>query len=463
MIYQGEQSLVPPAVDTLPINLAILDDDGTILATNQAWKEFGERNGIAVRPDTLGVNYLEVTDQADDDLPQRVAAGLRDVIAGAAELVEVEYPCHSPDEKRWFIMRAAPFALDGQHYVAVAHIDVTGRVRNRRELEKFRRVVETAGHAVFITTPEQEITYVNPAFEEITGYSPEEAIGRTPDILKSGEMDEKYYEELWETILAGEVWEDLVINRQKSGELYYAKQTIAPVFDADGNPEEFIAIQVEITQSQEIQTQLQKLGTLLRHDMRNDLNVVQANAEMIQRDAPEVASYAETISETIDSLLGTVEKGRKLQKFLDRKTEPDLRDIVPIVETVVESQRSAFADVPISLESPGELTALCVGELGGALTELIENSIVHNSDPTVAVTVESNGEWVDIRIADDGPGIAEMEHVSLDSETVSELYHDTGFGLNLAYWIARRSGGRLDFEDNDSQGATVTVRLPDPQ
>ena len=118
----------------------------------------------------------------------------------------------------------------------------------RRELRLFERATEAAGHAVYITDTDATIEYVNPAFEEITGYTADDAIGETPRILNSGEMPDEYFEQLWETLLAGDVWEEELANRRKGGETYHAHQTIAPVTDADGNPEKFVAIQSDITQ-----------------------------------------------------------------------------------------------------------------------------------------------------------------------------------------------------------------------
>ena len=127
--------LVPAAVDTLPINFAILDTEGTILYTNRAWHAFGEANDIEFRPDSIGTNYLAVTRQAETETAQTVATGLAELISGERDLFEFEYPCHSPDEQRWFLMRAASFTDAGKRYVAVAHFDITERYRYQQRLE----------------------------------------------------------------------------------------------------------------------------------------------------------------------------------------------------------------------------------------------------------------------------------------------------------------------------------------
>lgn len=107
----------------------------------------------------------------------------------------------------------------------------------------FRQVIEQASHSIFWTDRDGVIEYVNPAFTEHTGYSFKEAVGNDPSILKSGYHNDRFYSELWETIISGEVWEGQIINRRKNGETYESRQTIAPIEDRSGTITRFVAIQ----------------------------------------------------------------------------------------------------------------------------------------------------------------------------------------------------------------------------
>lgn len=132
----------------------------------------------------------------------------------------------------------------------------------------FERAVEAAGHAIYMTNRDGTITYVNPAFEETTGYAAEEVIGRTPAILDSGEHPDEYFERLWETILAGEVWEEEIVNRCKDGKRYTAHQTITPIVSNDEN-DGFVAIQTDITQQKQNEQQLRQYEQAIEgsHDL----------------------------------------------------------------------------------------------------------------------------------------------------------------------------------------------------
>lgn len=122
-------SLIAAGIDALPAQAAILDDEGTIRYTNRYWRTFGEENDLAPEFAHVGANYLEVCDRsADGDEDAATAAsGLRSVLAGETDEFAFEYPCHSPDERRWFTMRAIPFDHEGDAFVLVVHLDVTER------------------------------------------------------------------------------------------------------------------------------------------------------------------------------------------------------------------------------------------------------------------------------------------------------------------------------------------------
>ena len=125
-------------------------------------------------------------------------------------------------------------------------------------LDAFRKAVESAGHSMYWTDASGTIEYVNPAFEAQMGYTAEEAIGNNANILQSGVHDDLFYEELWDTILSGDVWEGEIVNQRKDGEQYIAKQTISPITDENGEITRFIAVNEDITELRESQTQLQR-------------------------------------------------------------------------------------------------------------------------------------------------------------------------------------------------------------
>ncbi|MBP1619416.1 MAG: response receiver sensor protein serine/threonine phosphatase, family [Acidobacteria bacterium] len=127
--------------------------------------------------------------------------------------------------------------------------DITDAKRAQELSQQLSSAVEQAADSVFITDRAGVIGYVNPAFEATTGYSREEAVGRTPAILRSGLQPPEYYASLWATITGGEPFKGTVINRKRSGEHFYAEQTITPMKDVStGEITHFVSVMRDMTE-----------------------------------------------------------------------------------------------------------------------------------------------------------------------------------------------------------------------
>jgi len=122
----------------------------------------------------------------------------------------------------------------------------------------FREAVESTGHAIYWTDTAGTIEYVNPAFEAQTGYAAAEAIGSNASILQSGVHDERFYERLWDTILAGETWEGEIVNQRADGERYVVEQTISPITDDTGEITRFVAVNEDVTERREYRDRLEQ-------------------------------------------------------------------------------------------------------------------------------------------------------------------------------------------------------------
>ncbi|MEX2116425.1 MAG: PAS domain S-box protein [Bacteroidota bacterium] len=116
------------------------------------------------------------------------------------------------------------------------------------ELRRLSRVVEQTADNVVVTNKDGIIEYVNPSFEKLTGYKKEEVIGKTPRILKSGELDDSFYKRLWETIVGGKSFRATFINRKKNGQLYFEEQTITPLVDESGEIISFVSTGKDVTE-----------------------------------------------------------------------------------------------------------------------------------------------------------------------------------------------------------------------
>ena len=145
--------------------------------------------------------------------------------------------------------------------------------QKNEQLKKLSLAVSQSANIVVITDNKGIIEYVNPNFTDITGYTSEEAIGVTSRILKSGSTPEAVYSELWSTLLAGNKWEGELLNRKKSGQLYWAWESIAPIKDTEGRVTHFVAVQLDYTERKQAAKALQESELRFRQlfEGNNDL------------------------------------------------------------------------------------------------------------------------------------------------------------------------------------------------
>ena len=253
---QKELRLTNRAIDEAPIGITIADanqPDNPLVYAND---KFSELTGYQ-EENVVGQNSRFLQGENTDPSP---VAEMREAI-DAEEPVTVELQNYRKNGTEfWNRVTIAPVTDDtGEvtNYIGFQE-DMTERVESHQMLRRFQRAVESAGHSIYMTDPDGTITYVNPAFERATGYESEEVVGQTPRILKSGEMSDEYYERLWSTISSGDVWEEEIQDQRKSGEVYYAHQTIAPLTDDNGEIEAYVAIQQDISDRKEREFKLRQ-------------------------------------------------------------------------------------------------------------------------------------------------------------------------------------------------------------
>ena len=153
--------------------------------------------------------------------------------------------------------------IDNREVIICIVRDVTERKRAEEELRKLSLAVEQSPAIVIVTDIDGKIEYVNEKFVSITGYSKEEARGKNPRILKSGEMPESFYKELWDTIRSGKIWRGEFHNKKKNGELYWESALIAPVKNIQGKIEHYIAVKEDITELKQARIKLETLNSQL--------------------------------------------------------------------------------------------------------------------------------------------------------------------------------------------------------
>lgn len=247
---ERERALLGRIFTTSPVGLIVADPDGTIVRSNlQASEVLCESEHSLVDRTLESIpgefRHPDGTVVDPNDLP--VARALE--TGSTVEGTEFELRMES-GQTRWLWMSATPIhdGTGAVERITVVVEDITARREREQSLRAFREAIEQAGHSVYFTDTDGTIEYVNPTFEEVTGYSTEDAVGKTPRIVNSGVHDADFFADLWETIQAGEIWTGEVTNEDKSGDRYTVNQTISPITDETGAIERFVAINDDITE-----------------------------------------------------------------------------------------------------------------------------------------------------------------------------------------------------------------------
>ncbi|WP_136690042.1 sensor histidine kinase [Halorhabdus amylolytica] len=210
--------------------------------------------------------------------------------------------------------------------------------------------------------------------------------------------------------------------------------------------------------------QLDVLNRLLRHNVRNEMNVVRGHAELLAEELedPDKLSRIDPIVETVDTVTERAEKVATLTRAFEAD-EPATIDLGIVLGDAIESVRTARPAASFEFQAAEEdLRVRGATSLGVAFEELFENAVEHNdaAEPAVVVSIGTDGppDSVTVRIADNGPGIDEQERAVIEEGRETALQHGSGIGLWLVAWVVRTFGGTIDFEVDD--GTTVVVRLP---
>lgn len=206
---------------------------------------------------------------------------------------------------------------------------------------------------------------------------------------------------------------------------------------------------------------LSVLNRVLRHDIRNNVNVVEGYVDLIAADA-NADDRVETVREHTGRIVELAEYARKTERVVaEGEACVETIDIVEPLTEICRETRSAFPDATVTTDFPERADVRAHRLVDSALENLVENAVEHHpDDPEVRVAVEHDGDSVAVVIADDGPGIPDSEVAVLESGTESALEHSNGMGLWLVNWIVTYSDGDVEFADNVPTGSEITVRLP---
>lgn len=336
--------------------------------------------------------------------------------------------------------------------------------------ERWRHLIEHIQDAVVdfeIVAGEPVVRYVNESFVELFGYESTEVRGRSLNACIVPEWLADEARDLDARTTAGEI-NYRRVRRMTAGGLREFLYRGIPYEGEDGASRGF-AVYTDLTERSRQELRLQVLNRVLRHNLRNNANIVAGHTRRLLEDDPDrpadVVPVLSAIDRAATELESLVEEATQIQCVLDEAVEDGVVDCVPLARRVATQYRERYPDAAVELDVPETLTVRASDRLRYAVGSLVDNAIRHNPSerPHVRIQTEESdsGRWRDICVDDDGPEIPAVERAVITGESeITQIQHGSGLGLWLAKWTTERFGGRLSFEESEFGGNRVRLRLP---
>lgn len=371
--------------------------------------------------------------------------------------------CPADGGIKWVRVRGEPQV----EYGSVTRIrgtirDIEERMEREAELEqsktRFRTLFEQSPDAIVLHDLSGNILEANQQLVENLGYSRGSIEAMQISDFET-DPDGEYHKQIWAQMDVGETRAIEGTHRRKDGSTFPVEVWLHKI-EIDGS-KRIISLIRDVSEREERERQLRVLNRVLRHNLSNDMNVIKGFAETIREECTgRVATDADRIVEQSDNLLETIQKQRKVVDVLSERPQHQQLDAVKVIRRVGSEYTNLEINIDLSLPERAPVTA--TSDLSWAVTELVENAIVHNETdrPAVRIEVVNGSDTVKIRISDTGPTIPDIDRAVLTGESkVEPLFHGRGMGLWLVYWIVRRSEGSIAVASNDPEGNTIEIEL----
>ena len=464
-------------LDSLSAHIAILDESGEIIAVNGMWRAFAESNGCDPGRVSEGANYLRVCESATGLHAEEAAAfaeGVRDVLAGRRANFEMEYPCHSPTERRWFMGRVTPYFCNERAWAVVAHENTTERKVAEEALRdqkvQLETILDQAADAIIVCDDEGRFTFANAAARRMALQDPEgTTLDINPEVWGVAHYTDGRRVPLEEWPISRALQGETTLGRdvrmiRPDGSHYDALISAAPLSNADGDLVGAVAGLLDSTEYKRAEEERDRLR-------QQEIEVRAQNEERrrIARDLHDVV--LQDLSGALQSLRLThlrsknAGPGLELEEELEalgrassglRSAIYDLRhegesSFVESVESLVEVNRRLTPERQIALTIGeglrGALPRKIGVELLRVLREILTNARRHSGARKIEVRLWTEGNTLVVEVADDGRGF-------------DPAVAQGGVGLVGMRERVEALGGEVEVSSRPGNGTEVTVRVP---
>jgi two-component system sensor kinase FixL len=486
------ERFVQSALDALSSHIAVLDQTGRIIGVNASWRHFAERNGFVAPNFGVGISYLDVCDDAtlyNSSDASLVASGIRDIIGGHLTEFEMEYPCHSPIQRRWFVIRVSRFDWHDQVRLIVAHHNVTELKQAQIDLsaskQRMEAVLININNGILTLNTYGQIESANPAAARIFGYEISDMTG-----LFLGQILEEFHgrslkdlnddagHELTGIRKDGTVFPMyLALNAMQmdDGMLYTCiikDITLRKQAESDRLEREKLLVALE--KERELRELKNRFLSMMSHELRTPLASISLSYDMLKKygavsTQDEKNQALDNIRQQVDYLTDMMSDVMTLSRSEYEGLEAMLEDadVATFCRDIVEEFQFNYRTHQIEFESEEKNVRAGIDRklLRRALTNLIINAMKYSPhDTLVVLTLARQGDdGLLIQVRDSGIGIPEE-----DQPRLFEPFHrarnvnnipGTGLGLPITKQAVELHGGEIGFTTGED-GTTFSIYLP---
>ncbi len=389
----------------------------------------------------------------------------------------------------------AGYAPDGTPDLVMETLhDITVRKKNEDQIRRLSQAVEQSPVSVVVTDLNGEIEYVNPKFEQVTGYTSAEALGQNPRILNTGKQSPEFYNSLWQTIKSGQVWHGEFENRKKDGTLYWESASISPIFNDHKEIVSFVAIKEDITARKKMIQDLRKAKSraesstkaksdflaTMSHEIRTPLNSILGMSRLAMESGLAQAQHRRisnihSAGNALLAILNDILDFSKIDagKMSIKQEEFQLGDIMERIVTVMKFT-ALEKNILFSYSFSHGLPLFMTGD-ASRVTQIIMkiagNALKYTSAGQVEILSEiiertDKSLWLKITVKDTGIGMSDNQLSSLFEPftqidgSSSRIYGGTGLGLAIVKKITDAMEGSIEVQSSPGQGSVFSVSLP---
>jgi len=440
-----------------------------------------------------GVNALQMIIPEDRD---RALENMQKVMSGIV-LGGVEYTALRKDGTSFpviihsnpIIRQNKPVGLRG------LIVDMGERIRMETDLKRRGMAMDQSTEAILITNAQGNITYVNPAFEKISGYSRNEVLDKNPSMLQSGQHDEMFYSELWQTLSKGGTWSGRFINKKKDGSSYTEETTISPVFSDRGEIVSYVSVKRDITERLRLEARLQQskkmeaIGLLaggVAHDLNNVLSGIVSYPDLLLMEVGEdsplrkpiltIQKSGQKAADIVQDLLTLARRGVTSKEVLnindiirDYIKSPEYEKLITYhsgvsVEILLDNNLMNIEGAPVQLKKIVMNLVSNAAEAqpsGGKIQISTRNQYIDR--PVKSFEEIEEGEFAVLEVKDWGFGIA-----AEDIARIFEPFYTkkamgrsgTGLGMAVVWGTTHDHSGYIDVETTEGIGTAFSLYFP---